>query len=64
MLAFPSQWNLSEIKKFLIDIGNAQWVDDSGIDKDQDVFELYEHIISPTKAEDVKADSYVGMPDA
>jgi hypothetical protein len=64
MLTFPSQWHFSEIKKFLIDIGNAQWVESSGIDEHQEAFELYEHLITPTKSDDVKPDSNVGKPDA
>ena len=64
MLTFPSQWHFSEIKKFLIDIGNAQWVESSGIDEHQEAFELYEHLISPTKPDDAKPDSNVEKPDA
>ena len=63
MLSFPSQWHFSEIKKLLIDIGNAQWVDSSGIDEHQEAFEFYEHLISPTQTEGVKSDSNVGQPE-
>lgn len=62
MLSFPSQWHFSGIKKLLIDIGNAQWVDSSGIDEHQEAFEFYEHLISPTQTEGVKPDSNVGQP--
>ena len=63
MLAFPSQWHFSEIKKLLIDIGNAQWVDSSGIDEHQEAFEFYEHLISPSKTDGVKPDSNVVQPE-
>ena len=56
MIAFPNQWHASKIKKFLVDIGNAQWVD-SGIDTNQDAFELYEHLINRTKDKDRTPDS-------
>ena len=58
MIAFPNQWHASKIKKFLVDIGNAQWVD-SGIDNNQDAFELYEHLINRTKDNDGTPDSSV-----
>ena len=64
MPAIPSQWQFSEIMKFFIDLGNAQWVDASGVDEQQDAFDLYEHLVSPTKQDDVEPDSYVGKPDA
>ena len=64
MLAFLSQWHFSEIKKLLINIGNAQWVDSSGIDEHKEAFEFHEHLISPTQEDDVKPVSNVGKPDA
>ena len=69
MLSFPSQWHFSEIKKLIIEIGNAQWVDGYGLDGDQEAFEFYEHLIHSNKANDGKSDSYdpdsyVGKPDA
>ena len=54
MLTFPPQLNFSAIKKFLIDIGNAQWVDGSGVDEYQEAFELYEHLDKPSKFKAVK----------
>ena len=56
MLTFPPQLHFSAIKKFLIDIGNAQWVDGSGVDESQEVFELYEHLHRPTKSKVAKPD--------
>ena len=64
MLAFLSQWHFSEIKKLLINIGNAQWVDSSGIDEHKEAFEFHEHLISPTQEDGVKPVSNVGKPDA
>ena len=49
--------------KFLIDLGNAQWIDGSGIDEKQEAFDIYEHLISTTKADDAEPDSSVGKPD-
>ena len=33
MVVIPSQWHFSAMMKFLIDLGNAQWIDGSGIDE-------------------------------
>ena len=56
MITFPPQLHFSAIKKFLIDIGNAQWVDGSGVDEYQEAFELYEHLHKPSKFKAVKPD--------
>ena len=50
--------------KFLVDLGNAQWVDGSGFDEQQEAFDLYEHLVSPNQKDDGEPDSYVGKPDA
>ena len=64
MVVIPSQWHFSAIMKFLIDLGNAQWIDGSGIDEQQEAFDMYEHLIRTTKADDVEPDSSVGKPEA
>ena len=63
MPAIPSQWQFSEIMKLFIDLGNAQWVDGSGVGEQQDALDLFEHLVSPTKKDDGEQDSYVGKPD-
>ena len=64
MPAIPSKWQFSVIMKFLVDLGNAQWVDGSGVDEQQEAFDLYEHLVSPNQKDDGEPDSYVGKPDA
>ena len=49
--------------KLFIDLGNAQWVDGSGVGEQQDALDLFEHLVSPTKKDDGEQDSYVGKPD-
>ena len=54
MVVIPSQRHFSAMMKFLIDLGNAQWIDGSGIDEKQEAFDIYEHLISTTKADDAE----------